>query len=137
MKDKASVFSGQSGVGKSSLINAITGSDLRIGEVVERTQKGSHTTTTAQLLPLAFGGWCIDTPGIKSFGVWELKTEEIEKYFTEIHTIGRQCHFPNCTHIHEADCAVLAAVEEEKISVIRYQSYLALIESVSEQHLRR
>jgi ribosome biogenesis GTPase / thiamine phosphate phosphatase len=137
MKDKASVFSGQSGVGKSSLINAITGSDLRIGDVVEHTQKGSHTTTTTKLLPLEFGGWCIDTPGIKSFGVWELKKEEIEGYFTEIHQTGQQCHFPNCSHEHEADCAVLAAVEEGVISIIRYQSYLSLIDSTSKQHLRR
>lgn len=137
MKDKASVFSGQSGVGKSSLINAVTGLTLRIGDVVERTRKGSHTTTTAQLLPLEFGGWCIDTPGIKSFGVWDLKQEEIENYFVEIHAVGRQCHFPNCTHSHEADCAVIQAVENEEISIIRYQSYLSLIESTSRGHLRR
>lgn len=137
MKDKASVFSGQSGVGKSSLINAITGSVLRIGDVVERTQKGSHTTTTATLLPLEFGGWCIDTPGIKSFGVWDLKLEEIERYFTEIHTYGLHCHYPNCSHIHETGCAVMQAVEQEKISIIRYNSYLSLVGSISQQHMRR
>lgn len=137
MQGKASVFSGQSGVGKSSLINAVTGLSLRIGDVVERTRKGSHTTTTAQLLALEFGGWCIDTPGIKSFGVWDLKQEEIENYFVEIHARGRQCHFPDCTHSHEADCAVLQAVEQEEISIIRYQSYLTLVASTSRGHLRR
>lgn len=137
MQDKASVFSGQSGVGKSSLINAITGSALRIGDVVERTQKGSHTTTTATLLPLEFGGWCIDTPGIKSFGVWDLKREELEGYFSEIHACGHQCHYPDCTHTHETDCAVMQAVEQEKISIIRYNSYLSLLGSISQQHMRR
>lgn len=137
MKGKSSVFSGQSGVGKSSLINAVTGLSLLIGDVVERTRKGAHTTTTAQLLPLDFGGWCIDTPGIKSFGIWDLKLEEIENYFVEIHKAGKHCHFPNCTHSHESDCAVIQAVEQEEISPIRYLSYLTLIESTSKKHLRR
>ena len=137
MRDKASVFSGQSGVGKSSLINAITGLDLRIGDVVEKTKKGSHTTTAAQLIPLTFGGWVIDTPGIKSFGVWDLKQDEIEKYFTEIHTIGRTCKYPNCTHTQENDCAVLQAIDKGEISPLRYQSFQILMESVSQTHKRR
>jgi ribosome biogenesis GTPase len=137
MKGKASVFSGQSGVGKSSLINAITGLDLRVGETVEKTKKGSHTTTTAQLVPLEFGGWCIDTPGIKSFGVWDLKKEEIEKYFSEIHAIGLKCKFLDCTHTHEAQCAVIEALEQEEIPPMRYESYQALIDSLSEKHVRR
>ncbi|MBA3602472.1 MAG: ribosome small subunit-dependent GTPase A [Parachlamydiaceae bacterium] len=137
MRDKASVFSGQSGVGKSSLINAVTGSSLRIGDMVESTKKGSHTTTTTNLLPLEFGGWCIDTPGIKSFGIWELKKEEIESYFTEIHTCGKQCHFPNCSHTHEANCAVIQAVENKEISIIRYYSYISLVESVGQKHVKR
>lgn len=137
MKDKSSVFSGQSGVGKSSLINAVTESQLGVGQMVERTQKGSHKTTTACLLPLSFGGWCIDTPGIKSFGVWELSMEELESYFSEIFTTGHQCRFPNCTHTHESDCAVQEAVNEGKISPLRYLSYCSLIESISSEHLRR
>lgn len=137
MKDKSSVFSGQSGVGKSSLINAVTEYSLEVGEMVERTRKGSHTTTTAQLLPLSFGGWCIDTPGIKSFGVWELDLEELESYFSEIFTTGHQCRFPDCTHRHENGCAVIEAVEAGKISPIRFQSYLALMESISQEHFRR
>ncbi|MBI5345880.1 MAG: ribosome small subunit-dependent GTPase A [Chlamydiae bacterium] len=84
MKNKSSVFSGQSGVGKSSLINAITGKNLKTGDVVSKTYKGSHVTTTAQLIPLEQGGFCIDTPGIKSFGVWQLKTEEIASFYPEV-----------------------------------------------------
>jgi ribosome biogenesis GTPase / thiamine phosphate phosphatase len=137
MQGKASVFSGQSGVGKSSLINVLSGYQLRVGKVVDRTKKGSHTTTTTQLLSLDFGGWCIDTPGIRSFGIWDLKKEEVEKYFEEIHRCGRQCRFPNCSHSHEDGCAVLDAIEQGKISPIRYDSYISLIESISRQHLRR
>lgn len=137
MKDKSSVFSGQSGVGKSSLINAVTDSQLEVGDIVERTKKGSHTTTTAKLLPLSFGGWCIDTPGIKSFGVWELEPEELESYFSEIFEWGHGCRFPDCSHQHEAGCVVIQAVESGKISNLRYQSYRALMESISEEHYRR
>lgn len=137
MGHKISVFSGPSGVGKSSLINAITSLDLRVGDVVESTKKGSHTTTTTQLLPLEFGGWCVDTPGIKSFGVWDLKQEEVERYFQEIHEYGLSCKFSDCTHSHEEDCAVKQALEEGKLSFIRYESYQALQQSVGEEHLRR
>lgn len=137
MKDKASVFSGQSGVGKSSLINAVAGLDLRIGTIVEKTKKGAHTTTTAKLLPMDFGGWCIDTPGIKSFGIWDLQKDEIEMYFSEIQNAGQHCKFPDCSHMHEQECAVHAAVENGEISLLRYESYLFLMESLSQEHLRR
>ena len=137
MRGKASVFSGQSGVGKSSLINAVTGTDLRTGKIVLKTRKGAHTTTTAQLVPLSHGGWCIDTPGIKSFGVWNLKRDEIEAYFSEIHECGRKCYFPDCSHTHEKGCAVIEAVENETISPLRYLSYVTLIETINEEHVRR
>lgn len=137
MQGKASVISGQSGVGKSSLINAIIGASLKVGDMVGKTGKGSHTTTAACLLPLENGGWCIDTPGIKSFGVWDLKKEEVESYFSEIHACGRRCHFPDCIHLHESGCAVLEAVEKGEISIVRYQSYHALLDSVSQAHQRR
>lgn len=137
MKEKASVFAGQSGVGKSSLINAAVGVELKVGDVVKRTKKGTHTTTTAQLLPLEGGGWCIDTPGIKSFGVWDLKKDEVVQYFSEIFAYGRECHFQDCTHTHETGCAVHLAVENEQISLLRYESYLALIGTLSQEHLRR
>lgn len=137
MRDKSSVFSGQSGVGKSSLINTMTGLNLRTGEIVEKTKKGAHTTTTTQLIPLAFGGWCIDTPGIKSFGVWDLDREEVEGYFPEIHESGLNCKFADCTHTHEEQCAVQQELEEGKLSPMRYESYQALRQSVSEEHVRR
>lgn len=137
MKDKSSVFSGQSGVGKSTLINKITGLELATGEVVKKTKKGAHTTTTAQLIPLTFGGWCIDTPGIKSFGVWDLERDEIEHYYTEIFTTGRGCKFLNCTHTHEVDCAVKEALESGEISELRYTSYITLLAVVDEEHKRR
>ncbi|MBA2728764.1 MAG: ribosome small subunit-dependent GTPase A [Parachlamydiaceae bacterium] len=137
MKGKSSVFSGQSGVGKSSLINWITGLDLRVGAMVDRTGKGTHTTTSASLVPLESGGWCIDTPGIKSFGVWDLKKEDIQGYFTEISRIGQRCYYPDCSHFHEENCAVRNAVEAGEISLIRYYSYQSLIISTSEKHQRR
>lgn len=137
MANKASVFSGQSGVGKSSLINVLTGKDLKVGEPVKKTGKGSQTTTSAELIPLAFGGFCIDTPGIKSFGVWDLERDEIEAYFDEIHSIGQACKFPNCFHSHEKECAVKKALEEGHLSPLRYYSYLNLIETIDEEHLRR
>lgn len=137
MKDKASVFSGQSGVGKSSIINLVTGRELKTGKIVDRTQKGSHTTTMAQLLPLEFGGWCIDTPGIKSFGVWDLQKEEIKYYFPEFNAFASGCKFPNCDHLHEENCAVMDAVEREEISPLRYESYQNLMETMDDEHLRR
>lgn len=137
MKDKASVFSGQSGVGKSSLINTVTGKNLRVGGLVEKTNKGTHTTTTAQLIPLEMGGWCIDTPGIKSFGLWNLDKEVVEHYFPEIFDCGANCKFPDCSHLHETECAVIAAVEKGTISWLRYESYQTLMHSVSEGHIRR
>lgn len=137
MKDKASVFSGPSGTGKSSLINAVAGFKLRTGGVVERTGKGSHTTTTANLLSLPFGGWCIDTPGIKSFGVWELSKEEIPAYFKEIFAYSNQCKYPDCSHMLEENCAVIDAVRRGDIALMRYQSYFLLMEDASKKHLRR
>lgn len=137
MKDKTSVFSGQSGVGKTSLINAVLGTNYRVGETVDRTKKGAHTTTTAQLIPLKEGGWCIDTPGIKSFGVWDLQRDEVEAYFSEIHDAGIHCKFPDCSHRGEEGCAVENAVEEGKISPLRFESYLMLLESIEGKYLRR
>lgn len=137
MKGSSSVLSGQSGAGKSSIINALTGLDLPVGEMVKKTRKGAHTTTRANLLPLDFGGWCIDTPGIKSFGVWDLRKDEIELYYAEIHTRGLQCKFADCSHIHEHDCAVLRDLEKGKISRLRYESYQSLVETVTERHRRR
>jgi ribosome biogenesis GTPase len=132
MSGKASVFSGQSGVGKSSLINALTGLSLEIGDLA-KTRKGSHTTTSAKLIPLIFGGWCIDTPGIKSFGLWDLKREDLETYFHEISSVGKMCYYPNCSHRHEPHCAVQVALQRGTLSKIRYKSYQKLLDDISEQ----
>lgn len=136
MQDKLSVFSGQSGVGKTSLINEITSSSLRVGEVVAKTNKGAHTTTKATLIPLKPSGFCIDTPGIKSFGLWELSYESIYNYFTDFKEY--HCKFPDCKHTHEPDCGVKNALEKGAISLLRYQSYITLIEEVeNERHQTR
>lgn len=137
MQDKASVFAGQSGTGKSSLINTITGLDLQVGEPVEKTKKGSHTTTTAKLIPLSSGGWCVDTPGIKSFGIWSLEKAEISRYFPDIYYYGQQCKFPNCSHLHEPGCNVQKAIKEGLIAKFRFDSYQALVESIEQEHLKR
>ena len=137
MRGKTSVFSGQSGVGKSSLINLITGSTLATGGIVQRTRKGSHTTTTTHLIPLEGEGFCIDTPGIKSFGIWDLPIDELAAYFPEIFALSSQCKFPDCAHLNEPECAVKKAVEENIISPLRFGSYCALMSSLSEKHKQR
>lgn len=128
MESKASVFSGQSGVGKSSLINAILGSQLRVGPIALKTNKGSHTTTAAELIPLENDGFCIDTPGIKSFGLWENTPDSVLEIFPDFLALAPGCKFPNCAHIHEPDCAVKKAVEEKTIHPLRYASYTTLLE---------
>ena len=137
MQNKASVFSGQSGVGKSSLINAVTGLDIKTGGIVYKTLKGSHTTTTTQLIRLVDGGFCIDTPGIKSFGVWDLEESEIQHYFSEIAKASLHCKFPDCSHQTESGCAVQEAVESGKISPVRFASYCALMETAQKKHRNR
>jgi ribosome biogenesis GTPase len=128
LEGKASVFSGQSGVGKTSLINLVTGMSLKTNKIIEKTSKGSHTTSKACLIPLENNGFCIDTPGIRSFGMWDLKKEDIQHYFKEIDAKRSKCKYFNCTHQSEPDCAVKKAVEKGKISPLRYQSYLSLME---------
>jgi len=137
MGGKASVFSGQSGTGKSSLLTAITGEELLVGNTVKGTHKGSHTTVKTRLLPLASGGFCLDTPGIKSFGIWDFQLQDVKKHFFEISEIGEQCRFPDCSHRHEPDCRVKEALESGEVSAIRYQSYEALLEELSSEHKRR
>lgn len=128
MKDKTSVFSGQSGTGKSSLINKVTGIDQATGDIIRKTNKGMHTTTSPRLVPLLEGGFCIDTPGIRSFGVWQLAREEVESYFHEIFAKKAECRFTSCTHTHEPDCAVIKAAREGTISPLRYESYIKLLD---------
>jgi len=131
LQNKTSVFSGQSGVGKSSLLNACFHLTLRTGDLAQKTFKGSHTTTTAQLLSLPEGGYCVDTPGIRSFGIWDLTKEEINNHFLDITTVAQNCKYLDCSHNKEPHCAVLTAVEQEKIAPIRYQSYQSLIAEIN------
>jgi ribosome biogenesis GTPase len=127
LQNKTSVFSGQSGVGKSSLLNACFGLTLKVGQLAKKTYKGTHTTSTAELLPLPGGGYCVDTPGIRSFGIWNLQKMEVISHFREFHPFCSSCKFPDCTHQSEPECGVLAALEEKKISLLRYESYMILL----------
>lgn len=137
MQNKTSVFSGQSGTGKSSLINEILGTSLKTGKVVKKTYKGAHTTTTAILLPLNGEGFCIDTPGVKSFGLWDLKKEDIKNYFSEFTPFAEKCKYPNCLHINEPSCGVKEAVEKNQISNLRFESYSSLIKETEVEDKKR
>lgn len=130
VKEKDSVVTGQSGVGKSSLLNAIEpGLELRVGSVSAENQKGRHTTTSAVLIPLECGGHLIDTPGIRQFQLWDVIPEEVVGYFRDIRPFINACRFPDCTHTHEEDCAVKWAVADGKLDVRRYESYCQLRET--------
>jgi ribosome biogenesis GTPase len=128
LKDKTTLIAGHSGVGKSTLVNAIEPKlDLRIGDISAAHSKGMHTTTFAELFPLSFGGNIIDSPGIKELGLVEMKKEEVGHYFPEILKRMNDCKFNNCMHVNEPHCAILKAVEEGEISPERYQSYLGIL----------
>ena len=132
LKDKSSVFAGQSGVGKSSLLNTIQpGLRLRVGEVHGQTEKGVHTTTTAVLLRLDMGGYVVDTPGIRSFDLNIIPRDELEAYFVEFVPLVKKCRYPSCTHIYEEECAIKDAVERGEVHPDRYATYLALFEESS------
>ncbi len=127
MAGSSSVVAGQSGVGKSSLINQVDPSlHLRVSEVSEETQKGRHTTTTARLWPLASGGYVVDTPGIRQFQLWDVIPAEVGGYFRDIRPYVNFCRFPNCTHTHEDGCAVKDAVADGRLDLRRYESYCHL-----------
>ena len=129
MSGKVSLFSGHSGVGKSALVNCIDPSlQVKIGEISDYHKKGKHTTTFAQMYPLQNGGYIIDTPGLKEFGLIQYSKEEIRDYFPEIRQYNNSCRFDNCLHVHEPDCAVIKAVEAGKIPASRYANYLALLQ---------
>ena len=124
LKDKISVFAGPSGVGKTSLLNAIQpGFSSRIQEVSDVTGKGVHTTVVPVLVALEDGGYIADTPGLRALGLWDIEPAELDAYFREIRDLVADCEFSDCTHIHEPGCAVIEAVEQGKISAERYDSY--------------
>jgi ribosome biogenesis GTPase / thiamine phosphate phosphatase len=128
LHNRTSLIAGHSGVGKSSLINAIQpGLKLKVGDLSEAHLKGKHTTTFAELFELDFGGFIIDTPGIKELGVLEMKKEEVGHYFPEFRMLMHACRFNNCTHTNEPGCAVIKALEEGLVDPGRYHNYLSIL----------
>ena len=125
---RVTLLSGNSGVGKSTLINRLVpGLNLRTAEISDAHNTGQHTTTFSEMIPIE-GGWLIDTPGIKGFGTFDIEPEELTSYFREIFHFAKDCRFSNCTHTHEPGCAVLRALEDHYIAQSRYQSYLSMLD---------
>lgn len=126
---KITLFSGNSGVGKSTLINAIIpDSRARTGDISQAHNKGMHTTTISEMYELPDGGYIADTPGVKGFGIIDMEKDEVGHYFKDIFAVAPKCRFNNCTHIHEPGCAVVEAVNNHEIASSRYQSYLSILE---------
>ena len=137
LKDKISLLSGNSGVGKSTLINRlIPHASQRTAEISDAHNTGMHTTTFSEMIELPGGGYLIDTPGIKGSGTFDIEKEELTSYFKEIFHFSKDCRFSNCTHTHEPGCAVIKAVEDHFIAASRYQSYLSMLEDKDENKYR-
>ena len=135
MKGKTSLFSGHSGVGKTTLLNALEpGLNLKTKQISDQHQQGQHTTTFAEMFDLSFNAKIIDTPGIKGFGVVAIDKEELGDYFTEFFALKSACKFHNCIHVNEPQCAVKEALEDEKVSWSRYKSYLQILEGEEENY---
>lgn len=136
LEGKITLLSGNSGVGKSTLINRLVpGANLRTAEISDAHNTGMHTTTFSEMIELS-SGYLIDTPGIKGFGTFDMEPEEITSYFKDIFHFSKDCRFSNCTHTHEPGCAVLKAVEEHYIAESRYQSYLSMLNDKEEGKYR-
>ncbi|MBO4718659.1 MAG: ribosome small subunit-dependent GTPase A [Prevotella sp.] len=136
LEGKITLLSGNSGVGKSTLINRLVpGVCLRTAEISDAHNTGQHTTTFSEMIPLG-DGWLIDTPGIKGFGTFDMEREELTSYFREIFRFSKDCRFSNCTHTHEPGCAVLQALEDHYIAQSRYQSYLSMLDDKDESKYR-
>ena len=137
LKGKTTLFSGNSGVGKSTLLNLLVpDAQLRTAEISDAHNTSMHTTTFSEMLPFDDGGWVIDTPGIKGFGTFDMEPEEICGYFKEIFRFSKDCRFNNCTHTHEPGCAVRKAVEDHYIAESRYNSYLSMLDDKEEGKYR-
>jgi len=131
LHDKTTTLLGHSGVGKSSIANVLDPSlELRIGAVSEGTGRGQHTTTTVSLLPLPWGGYLVDTPGIREFGIWDMEERELGHWFRDIEPLVHDCKFNDCLHENEPHCAVKAAVEQGELPAWRYESYLRILASL-------
>ena len=129
LHDRISVLTGPSGVGKSSLLNALEpGFSLRVGDVSDAVRKGRHTTVSSVLLPLAAGGYVADTPGLRELGLWGVDEQQLDACFPELRPYLGDCRFRSCTHTHEPGCAVIEAVEDGRVDRDRYESYVALVE---------
>ena len=136
LEGKITLLSGNSGVGKSTIINRLVPTaNQRVADISDAHQTGTHTTTFSEMIPLE-NGWLIDTPGIKGFGTFDMEREELTSYFKEIFEFSKQCRFSDCTHTHEPGCAVLKAVEEHYIAQSRYQSYLSMLDDKDENKYR-
>ncbi|MBQ3744350.1 MAG: ribosome small subunit-dependent GTPase A [Prevotella sp.] len=136
LQGKITLLSGNSGVGKSTIINRLVpGVNLRTAEISDAHQMGQHTTTFSEMIPLG-EGWLIDTPGIKGFGTFDMEPEEVTSYFKEIFRFSKDCRFSNCTHTHEPGCAVLQALENHYIAQSRYQSYLSMLNDKDDSKYR-
>jgi ribosome biogenesis GTPase len=133
LKDKTSLLAGHSGVGKSALINRIEpGLDLKTKPISRVHQKGVHTTTYARMFKLSFGGFIIDTPGIKEFGLIDLEKGTLGERYPEMRALMSQCRYANCTHLHEPECAVKEAVENGRFSTIRYEGYIRIMSDIND-----
>lgn len=138
LENKITLLSGNSGVGKSTIINQIIpGLNLRTAEISTTHDTGMHTTTFSEMFPLPNGGYLIDTPGVKGFGTIDFDKHEVAHFFPEIFEIAQDCRFGNCTHTHEPGCAVLQALEKAQISQSRYNSYLSILEDSSDDKYRK